>query len=84
MLDVSEGGISVGGFPLPVGSVLTFVLEGDGIRCTGEGHVVHRTDGATGIAVDRWTGAEGDLGLLVNAQLFADMSWKELYVSDWP
>jgi PilZ domain len=84
VVDVSEGGLRLTGLDLPVGSRVALALEGGGLRCDAHGQVVRRSGDEAAIAVDRWAGSLYDVRALVTSGLLAQMSWRDLYVSNWP
>jgi PilZ domain len=84
VVDISEGGVRLTGLELPVGSTITFALEGGGLRCHGRGQVVRRAGDEAAITVDRWAESPYDVRALVNSGLLAEASWRDLYVSSWP
>lgn len=84
VIDISEGGLRLAGLDLPVGAKVRFEIEGADLRCNGRGHVVRRTDEGAAVAVDRWAQSPPEVRALVTAGLFAETSWRDLYVSSWP
>jgi len=84
VIDISEGGLHLARLSLPVGSQITFDIEGVELRCHGSGHVVRSSDGSVAVAVDQWSESADSVLALVTAGLLADMEWRELYVSNWP
>jgi hypothetical protein len=83
VLDISEGGMRVDNLRLPVARRVDFALEGAWLKGTGTARVVHRTDGAAGLAVERWDAALGQaVRDLVVSGLLAESTWRELYGCD--
>jgi hypothetical protein len=84
VLNLSTEGMLVEGTDLPVGHPLRFVLQGYGVRCLGRGHVAHRTEDATGITVDGWTGpADVVIEGVVRRMASDEEAEHEMYVAEW-
>lgn len=80
VLDISETGMLVDGAAFPRGADVTFALEGAGVRATGTGRFVRRTNEQAGIAV-RWNGnGQAAVRDMVERALLAASTWQELYV----
>ena len=84
VLDISEGGMRLANLNVPVGSTLTFVVEGSDIRSCGRGHVVRRSTAGTAVAVDEWSEGPEQVRSHVVAGLLAEMTWRDLYMTNWP
>lgn len=83
VLDISEGGmlVDLGDAGLEPGAAVDFTLAGGGLGGTGTGQVVHRRDGAVGIAVQSWHGMLGGaVRRMIEQALLAASTWRELYL----
>jgi hypothetical protein len=81
--NLSEGGMLVECDDVPLGHSLLFVLHGPGLGGWGRGHVAHRTNGATGIAVDHWNSPTDDVRAVVRRSAAAAAAPPDAYVPEW-
>jgi hypothetical protein len=80
VLNIAEGGMLVFGVRATIGQRVDFGLEGARLLGTGTARVVHRTDGAAGLAVERWEAPlRQAVHDLVLSGLLAESTWRELY-----
>jgi hypothetical protein len=80
LLDISRGGLLLGGLRLEPGVAVDFTLKSRDLHGAGAGRVVHSSHGLTGIAARRWDdGLEAAIENLVERALLAESTWRELY-----